>query len=76
MSKPATPYVCLECGLRFAQRSGAAPTSLEAHWRATGHGPRQVHEDAIDRARFSLLGDAAPPPTDVYGSGHRPDHRK
>lgn len=63
-------YVCLECGATAALR-----WVLEAHWHATGHGPRQRQADAIDRARYGLLGDDAPPPEDVYGSGHRPEHR-
>lgn len=64
-------FVCLECGTPWADR----PT-LEQHWRASGHGPRQVQADAIDRARFSLLGDAAPPPVDVNATGHVPEHRR
>ena len=77
MGEPAKPFVCFECGARFALRAGVgADGSLEGHWRTAGHGPRQVQEDAIDRARFSLLGDDAPPPTDIHGTGHRPDHRR
>jgi hypothetical protein len=78
MERIQRPYACVECGQRFAILSPRPPflrSSLKAHWQASGHGPRQVQADAIDRARFSLLGDEAPPPEDVYGTGHRPDHR-
>ena len=49
--------VCIECGIRFSARR-----NLEQHWHDHGHGPRQVQLDAIDRARISVLGDAAPDP--------------
>lgn len=61
------PYACLECGQRFELRSSTnqRASTLEAHWSATGHGPRQAQADAIDRARANLVGDDAPPPEHV-----------
>jgi hypothetical protein len=57
MGDPLPTLVCLECGERFSTRP-----ELVVHWTAQGHGPSQVAADAIDRARFSVLGDDAPPP--------------
>jgi hypothetical protein len=54
------PFACIECGASFDTRLG-----LERHWAATGDGPRQQQADAIDRARWSVMGDAAPTPLRV-----------
>lgn len=44
-------FVCLDCGF-----AGEGPRLLlEAHWRATGHGPADVQRRALDRARLNLV---------------------
>jgi len=54
------PFVCVGCGLKFRRRDG-----LFAHWEATGHGPQQQQADSLDRARLSISGNDAPPPTRI-----------
>ncbi|MGO9179231.1 MAG: hypothetical protein ACLQBX_11405 [Candidatus Limnocylindrales bacterium] len=64
MARPfavADPFVCVECGLKFRQR-----TDLLAHWESTGHGPKKQQADSLDRARASTSDDDAPPPTRVH----------
>lgn len=56
-------FPCLECGSPHETRS-----ALEDHWRFEGHGPRQVALDAVDRARYSVMGDDAPEPESAYHS--------
>lgn len=58
----ASRYPCLECAEPF--------DSVEerlAHWREFGHGPEQVQLDAVDRARYGVMGDDAPAPESAYG---------
>lgn len=61
-------HVCLECGEMF---EGMA--ALRLHWRSYGHGPKQAQLDAIDRARFSIMGEAAPEPEKADGRAPRPE---
>ena len=60
MNKP-TRFVCIECGAGFTRRGG-----LRAHWLRFGHGPKQQQEDAVDRARWTLFGEDAPPPVRLF----------
>lgn len=54
-------FPCFECGEPFddvAQRA--------VHYLTFGHGFEQVQADALDRARWGVMGDDAPAPTNVY----------
>jgi hypothetical protein len=53
-------YVCVECGESYPLRA-----ELREHFREEGHGPRQTQADALDRARWSVMGEAVPPPRRV-----------
>lgn len=53
-------YPCQECGQPFDSRE-----DQKRHWQDFGHGPNQVQADAVDRARWGVMGDEAPDPVMV-----------
>lgn len=53
-------YPCQECGQPFDSRE-----EQKRHWQDFGHGPNQVQADAVDRARWGVMGDEAPDPVFV-----------
>lgn len=57
----ASRFPCLECAEPFDSRE-----DRQIHWEMEGHGPDQVRLDALDKARWSIMGDAAPDPELAY----------
>lgn len=57
----ASRFPCFECAEPFDDEG-----ERDAHQRAEGHGFAQVQLDAIDRARWGVMGDDAPPPESAY----------
>lgn len=57
----ASRFPCHECAEPFDTRE-----EQQEHWELEGHGPDQVQLDAVDRARYSIMGDDAPPPESAY----------
>lgn len=58
----ASRFPCFECAAPFDDVE-----ARDLHQRTEGHGFAQVQLDAIDRARWSIMGDDAPPPESAYG---------
>lgn len=54
-------FPCFECGEPFDDVA-----ERQRHYVALGHGFEQVQKDALDRARWGVMGDAAPPPESAY----------
>lgn len=54
-------FPCFECGAPFDEE-----LPRDVHQREYGHGFAQVQLDAIDRARWGVMGDDAPPPESAY----------
>lgn len=67
----ASRYPCFECAEPFDDVD-----ERDVHQRVTGHGHAQVQLDAIDRARYSLMGDDAPPPESAYHDAPDPHRRR
>lgn len=42
-------FVCIQCGSTFEYRA-----ALEGHWEADGHGPAQIQQKQIEKARESI----------------------
>lgn len=54
-------YPCFECAEPFDTIE-----EREVHHESEGHGQAQVALDAVDRARYSIMGEDAPTPESAY----------
>lgn len=57
----ASRFPCLECAEPFDTKE-----EQREHWEIEGHGPEQLALDSVDKARYSVMGDDAPPPVSAY----------
>jgi hypothetical protein len=49
-------FVCIQCGATFERKTAPGMTpSLQKHWAANGHGPKNTQDIQIERAKSNLV---------------------